>query len=335
MKAPEFWESGKGGAPALVLSLLLSPLGWAYGALTRLRLKAARPWRATVPVICIGNLTAGGAGKTPVALNIAGRIREKWVNVHFVSRGYGGRLAGPVRVDPESHTFRDVGDEALLLARACPTWVGRDRVRTCRAAIENGAEAIIMDDGFQNPGVAKDLSLLVVDGAYGFGNGRMIPAGPLREPVAQGLRRADAVILIGVDSHGTQQFIANGANKYIPVLRAHVKPGPEGKELIGQPVVAFAGIGHPQKFFNTLLDLGCRILKAHPFPDHHRFSPGEVEAILREAGDVNALPITTEKDSVRIAPQLADRVKVLTIRLEWEDETTLDTVLQSLECHGR
>ncbi len=335
MKTPEFWENGKGGAVSLALPHLLSPLGWAYGALTRLRLKAARPWRAPVPVVCVGNLTAGGAGKTPVALNIAGRILGKGVKVHFVSKGYGGRLTGPVRVDPDTHTFRDVGDEALLLARACPAWVGRDRAETCRAAIEAGAEAIVMDDGFQNPGVVKDLSLVVVDGGYGFGNGRLIPAGPLREPVGRGLGRADAVALIGVDTRGTHEIIVKNADKNIPVLRAHVKPGPEGKDLMGQSVIAFAGIGHPQKFFNTLRDLGCRVIKSHVFPDHHPFARGEVEAILDEAEADNTLAVTTEKDIVRIDPRLAERIKVLTIRLEWENETALDTLLQPLERHGR
>ena len=205
MRAPDFWR--RGGGP---LGAVLTPLGWGYGLATRLRLAMANPFKASVPVLCVGNLIAGGAGKTPVTLSLGRRLMDQGRKVHFLSRGYGGRRAGPLRVDPDHHGAREVGDEALLLARCAPAWVARDRPGGCRAAIAGGARAIIMDDGFQNPYLAKDVSLLVVDGAYGFGNGRVMPAGPLREPVEAGLARADALVLIGADGAGVVERPSTG-----------------------------------------------------------------------------------------------------------------------------
>ena len=254
MWAPDFWRR-KGGP----LGAVLAPLGWGYGLATRLRLAMANPFKASVPVLCVGNLVAGGAGKTPVALNLGKRLMDQGRKVHFLSRGYGGSQTGPLRVDPDSHRAVDVGDEALLLAAAAPTWISRDRALGARAATD-GADVIIMDDGFQNPSVVKDLSLLVVDGGFGFGNGRVIPAGPLREPVETGLGRASAVVLIGEDARGVEERIAMARariGKSPPVLGARHAPGTNAGEIAGRPVVAFAGIGRPEKFFATLEEIGC------------------------------------------------------------------------------
>ncbi len=326
MRAPDFWRR-----PGL-LSTLLAPMALAYGAAGRLRFAAGRPWRAPVPVLCVGNLIAGGTGKTPVALSLAVRLQKRRVDVHFLTRGHGGSAAGPLAVDPRRHGSHEVGDEALLLARCASTWVARDRVLGCRAAVAAGAEAIIMDDGFQNPSLAKDISLVVVDGGYGFGNGRLIPAGPLREPVEIGLERAQALIIIGADEYGVVD--GRAAPPARGVLWAHVKPGPEALGLTGRPVVAFAGIGRPEKFFNTLRDIGCHVRATHAFSDHYPFGKGEIEPLRRQADDLGAVLVTTAKDAVRLGDETRQGIEVLTITIEWEDETAVDAILKYLMDDG-
>ena len=323
MRAPDFWR--RGGGP---LGAVLTPLGWGYGLATRLRLAMANPFKASVTVLCVGNLTAGGAGKTPVALSLGRRLMDQGRKVHFLSRGYGGFQAGPLRVDPDSHRAIDVGDEALLLAAAAPTWISRDRALGARAA-SDGADLIIMDDGFQNPSVAKDLSLLVVDGGFGFGNGRMIPAGPLREPVAPALGRAGALVVIGEDEAGIAnrpEILTAG----LPVLKAGIEPGPEAKGLKGNPVVAFAGIGLPEKFFDTLRRIGCDVVAVHAFPDHGPYSAGDLRRLKTEAEEKKADLVTTEKDFQRLPENERDGIRVLTITLQWADEASLDAVLRPL-----
>ena len=323
MRAPEFWR--RKGSP---LGAFLTPLGWGYGLATRLRLTLANPFKAAVPVLCVGNLVAGGAGKTPVTLSLGKRLMDQGRKVHFLSRGYGGSQTGPLRVDPDSHRAVDVGDEALLLAAAAPTWISRDRALGVRAAAE-GTDLIIMDDGFQNPSVVKDLSLLVVDGGFGFGNGRMIPAGPLREPVAPALGRAGALVVIGEDEAG----IANRPDVLtagLPVLKAGVEPGPEAKGLKGNPVIAFAGIGSPEKFFDTLRRIGCNVVDVHAFRDHGPYSAGDIRGLKTEAGKRKAALVTTEKDFQRLPENERDSIRVLTITLQWADEASLDAVLRPL-----
>ncbi|MFQ5763548.1 MAG: tetraacyldisaccharide 4'-kinase [Rhodospirillales bacterium] len=323
MRTPDFWRH-EGG----VLGPLLAPLGWCYGLGTRLRLVATQPWKASVPVLCVGNVVAGGAGKTPVALSLGGQLRERGLHVHYLGRGHGGRAVGPLEVDPAKHDAGDVGDEALLLARAGPTWVSRDRAAGARAAAE-GADVIVMDDGFQNPSLAKDLSLVVVDGGYGFGNNRIIPAGPLRESVGAALARADALVVIGDGAEGIKGH-AEVRRRGLPVLEARIVPGPEAEGLSGMAVVAFAGIARPEKFFATLEEIGCQVTAAHAFPDHHGFSTAEIERLKREAEELGATPVTTAKDAVRLSEADRDGVTVLTISLEWVDEVSLDSVLSPL-----
>ncbi len=322
MRAPEFWRRD-GGA----LGEVLAPLGWCYGLATRIRLAWVRPWRPPVPVLCVGNLVAGGAGKTPVVLSLGAYLGQRGYKVHFLGRGYGGTAAGPHRVDPESDAAA-VGDEALLLARAQPTWISRDRIAGVRAAAE-GADLIVMDDGFQNPSVVKDFSVLVVDGRYGFGNGHLIPAGPLRETVQGGLERAHALVVIGDDEAGVENnsAVAGGG---LPVLKASVRPGPEAEALGGKPVFAFAGIGDPGKFFATLKKIGCEIKGTAVFSDHHRFTVDEISRLKSQAIETEAQLVTTEKDAVRLPPAARDGIEVLTISLQWVDEASLDAVFGPL-----
>ena len=333
MQAPNFW---RGPGPS-VASLLLSPAAHIYGLLGRIRNNFSVPWRASVPVICIGNLVAGGAGKTPVVLKLIDMLTQRGIKPHALSRGYGGTLTGPMQVDPSRHNYRETGDEPLLLAKHAPTWIAKDRVLGAQAATEaaTDAEAIIMDDGFQNPALAKDLSLVVVDGNYGFGNGHLIPAGPLRESIKDGLRRAHAVVLIGADSAGVEDSIRQHGRDDLPVLRATIKPGPEADALKRQTVHAFAGIGEPEKFFRTLEDLGCTVVARTPFADHHPYSAAEIEALKTDARQQNAVLVTTEKDAVRVPENVRDGIKVLTITLEWDDEAGVNKLLDQLEFDGR
>jgi tetraacyldisaccharide 4'-kinase len=320
MRAPAFWAGGGG-----VMPLLLAPFSALYAQATARRM--ARPgWTAPVPVICCGNATAGGAGKTTVALDIGRRLADRGVAAHFLLRGYGGTVKGPLRVDPAIHDSTTVGDEALLLADIRPTWVSADRAAGARAAIAAQAQVIVMDDGLQNPTLAKDLSLLVIDGGFGFGNGRIIPAGPLREPVAAAAARCQAVVLIGEDETGALAQLPPG----LPVIRARLAPGPEAAMLRGQPVYAFCGIANPRKFFATLQEAGAVLAGRESFADHYPFDAGDMQDLLAQAESLRALPVTTKKDFVRIPPQFRSRVTVVTVALKWEESTQIESLLDPL-----
>ena len=320
MRAPEFWR--RDGARAR----LLAPLGGLYAGAVRTRRGLARPWRAPVPVLCVGNAVAGGSGKTPVALSVGRLLADKGAAPHFLTRGYGGRKRGPLRVEPGRHDAAEVGDEALLRAAVAPTWVARDRPAGARAAVREGAGAVVMDDGFQNPSLAKDLSLLVVDGAYGFGNCRVIPAGPLRERPRDAMARADAVVVMGVDAVGVEAGLA----ERLPVLRARLVPVPGSERLAGKEVVAFAGIGRPEKFFLTLRELGCHLAAVHEFAAHHRYGEDEIMRLVEEATSRGALAVTTAKDAARLPAAARAMVEVLEVAVEWEQPGALDRLLDQL-----
>ena len=324
MRAPAFWTHD--GA----LPRMLSPASWVWTAAGRLRMKTTTATRAPVPVICVGNLTVGGAGKTPTVLALLGILAPRAGErafVHALTRGYGGSLEGPVRVDPARHTAAEVGDEALLLARAAPTWVARDRVAGALAAAGAGARAIVMDDGFQNAALAKDLSLIVVDGETGFGNGRVMPAGPLREPIGDGLARADAVIVIGDDrAHVAADVRARRPE--LPIFGARIAPSPETAATVRQRrVMAFAGIGRPEKFFATLRACGATLAAERAFADHHRFSAEEIAALESEAGRLDARLVTTEKDHVRLDAAVQARIAALPVTLAFDDDAAVARLL--------
>ena len=315
MKSPGFWQHD--GA----LARLLAPLGAVYAAATARRV--AQPgWRAPVPVICCGNASAGGTGKTTLALDLATRLIAAGWNPAFLTRGYGGRGRGPRRIGPDDDAAQ-TGDEALLLAAVAPAYAGADRAATARLAVADGADVLVLDDGLQNPSLAKDLSLLVIDGEAGFGNGRAIPAGPLREPVAAAAARCQAAVLIGPDRNGALAMLPPD----LPVLHASLHPPPDAAWLRGQRVLAFAGIGRPEKFFTTLAQTGAVIAARRSFPDHHRYTAPELAALLDTAGRLRAMPVTTPKDAARLPPLLRARIRAVGVAMRWQDASALEALL--------
>lgn len=328
MRAPGFW----GNPPARpgLLARLLAPLGWLWAAATARRLARGPRVRAGIPVICVGNLTVGGSGKTPTVIALVQRLQARGVAVHVLSRGHGGSLEGPVRVEERRHGAAEVGDEPLLLAAFAPVWVARDRAAGARAAVAAGARALVMDDGLQNPGLHQDLALLVVDAGFGFGNGRVLPAGPLREPVAAGLARADLVLAIGAPPERAALAAAWPALGQRPLIAGALRPLQTGMDWTGLRALAFAGIGRPEKFFASLRALGAILVATRSFDDHAAYPPRLLARLAAEAAAAGAQLVTTEKDAARLPPDFRARVLVLPVRLEIEDWQPLDDRLATL-----
>lgn len=323
MKPPVFWYK-----PRSLRAALLAPLGALYAKATALRVARQPDFRAEIPVLCIGNINAGGTGKTPTAMALAMRLGDQGHHVHIVSRGYGGRLDGPVQVDPATHSAADVGDEPLLLAAFAPTWVSKDRARGVQRAEAAGASIILLDDGFQNPSVHKDLSIVVVDAVKGFGNGRTLPAGPLREPAAAGLARADALLVIGPD-HARRAFQPDIPHNCIR-LDGQLDPLPTGMPLHGLPVLAFAGIGHPEKFFATLKSMGADVVRGEALDDHQPLTDSLMLRLEAEAKARGLQLVTTEKDAIRLPDSFRPKVITIPVRLSVQDWSALDKKIAAL-----
>jgi tetraacyldisaccharide 4'-kinase len=288
-----------------LIQRLLQPIGAIWGTIATRSYERATAYRSRLPVVCIGNFTTGGTGKTPLAVQVAGELQRLGRKVAFLTRGYGGRLAGPHWVDPAVDKAADVGDEPLLLARQAPTLVSRDRAAGAKA-VETGdrpADVIIMDDGLQNPSLAKDLSLAVVDGRRGLGNGRVIPAGPLRAPLDFQFGLVDAIVVNApADAEAEPAPVADWLRQRVPgpVLSASVQPTESVAWLEKADVVAFAGTGAPQRFFELLRRCGANVVHAVPFPDHHPFAETEAQRLINLASTASATLVTTEKDWARM-----------------------------------
>lgn len=328
MRAPAFWDSPPGG-PEL-RARLLSPLGWLYGQVTAKRVAKAAAFRATVPVVCIGNLSAGGTGKTPTTIAMIQHLQSRGINPHVISRGYGGSASELTRVNERKHAAALVGDEPLLLAAFAPTWVCADRAKAAQAAQDAGADLILMDDGFQNPSLHKDASLIVVDAQRGFGNGRCIPAGPLREPVAAGLKRARVVLTIGAPAAQSAFEDLWGAQVSVPRAQGAITPLQTGMDWQETPFLAFAGIGYPEKFFATLRGLGATLVGTHALEDHQPLTPALLTRMEADARRLGAQLVTTEKDAVRLPAEFKRKVLTLPVRLDISDWTEIDRMLDAI-----
>ncbi len=326
MREPAFWHR-----PRSFTSRLLRPLGALYGAVAAQRMQG-KGLEAGVPVICVGNYHLGGAGKTPTVLALAHILRELGERPVVLSRGYGGERRGPLMVDPEKHSAREVGDEPLMLARHLPVVVARDRVDGVALAKSRLASVILMDDGFQNPALVKHAALIVIDSERGIGNGLVFPAGPLRAPVAAQLARTDALVVIGTGS-AAQAVAAAVTAAGKPVLAAHLEPDAAAvAKLKGRRVLAFAGIGDPGRFFRTLRASGIEVAQQKEFADHHRFSAEEIAALVSDARREGLIPVTTEKDLVRLSGDaelaaLARELVAFPVTLQFDDAPVLRTFL--------
>lgn len=333
---PRWWYAPM-RRPPFLLKLVLGPFSWTWARATARRIARGHPVDAGAPVICVGNLTMGGAGKTPIARELARRLRARGIEAHVLSRGHGGRLGGPVRVDPAAHSAAEVGDEPLMLAADGPVWISSDRPAGARAAVAAGAQVVVMDDGHQNPDLRKDLSLVVVDGEtrgeWPFGDGSVFPAGPMREPLAAGLARADAVVVllpVGLEEPDPKLMRQLAAR---PALIARLEPAappPPG------PRMGFAGVAKPWKVESALKAAGCELVDFAPLPDHARLDEPLLKALARRAADLGAELVTTEKDWARLPPAWRERIPAWPVRARFEDEAALDALLdQALAGSGR
>ncbi|MGY4450322.1 tetraacyldisaccharide 4'-kinase [Bradyrhizobium sp. i1.3.1] len=330
MREPAFWYR-----PRSFKSHALRPLGLLYGAITERRM-LRQGFDAGIPVICVGNYHVGGAGKTPTVLALTKLLRELGETPVVLSRGYGGRLKGPVMVDRERHTASDIGDEPLMMVRDVPVVVAHDRLEGVALAKSRGATVVLMDDGFQNPRLLKDASLIVIDSERGLGNGKVFPAGPLRAPLKAQLARTDALVLIG-NGHAANDVAAELAKRNKPELRARLKPDAASvAQLLGKRVFAFAGIGDPARFFRSLRACGIEVARTRPFADHHMFSQNEIAALAAEAQREQLTLVTTEKDLARLRGRegVPDGIVPFAVQLEFDDPAALRAIDQRSSLQG-
>lgn len=325
LSPPAFWANPQ----ARLLPALLAPLAWGVAGLARRRARQTG-WHAPVPVLCCGNITVGGTGKTTVVIDLVQRLVARGRRPHVLTRGYGGQVPDGTRVDPSRHTARDVGDEPLLLAQHCPVWVGGDRALTARCAIKAGADCLVMDDGLQNPSLAKTCALVAVDGVVGLGNGHVLPAGPLREPAMDALSRADALLMIGPDCTGLAR---KSTLPSLPVLYAGLEQVDVPAHVRHGRYVAFAGIGRPEKFFDGLRATGLTLAQTLPFPDHYAYNSRDIKRLQDAATHLDAQLVTTPKDAMRLPTDFRQNVVEVGVRLVWQDPKAPERLLDMFLAH--
>jgi len=323
-KSPDFWWQPQRS----LLAVLLFPIGWLYGTISGRRMFTKPKFKSALPVICIGNFVVGGTGKTPFAIELAGLLREDGHKPGFLLRGYGGRERGPLQVDPSVHGANHVGDEALLLVQHGPVVVSSDRPAGAKLAEDLEIDVLLMDDGFQNPSLTKDLNLVLVDCATGFGNGFCVPAGPLRAPALKQIVKTDCLVLVG-DGDAAEEAVHLAGRKGLPIVHAHARAQPNA-DLEGAKLFAFAGIGRPEKFFGSLKSLGYQVRKTREFGDHHQYTEADARALLTEAEKEGLQLVTTSKDMARLASAsgelfhwIASSTEVLDVVMEIDDADRL------------
>ena len=321
LKAPKFWYKKND----TYLSNTLYPFSLLFRFGTKLRNIFSRKRLSQIPVICIGNIVVGGAGKTPVALKLGTLLKKNGYKPHFVSKGYGGIETNNILIK-DWHSAQSVGDESLLLSEVAPTWIGKDRNKSFVLAKENGADCVIMDDGFQNPTLQKDFSIIVINGEQGFGNKRVIPSGPLRESISRGLSRANLIITIGDISEDVKRKIPTS----IPLFYANFKISNKNKIYKNQKVTAFAGIAYPEKFYNSLNEQGAILEKKISYPDHHIFDENDMLNLAETANMTKSILVTTKKDFVRIPKSYRSLVSTLDGEIEFEDENLFIEIIGNL-----
>lgn len=327
-EAPPFWWEKSGWQ-----AWALSPFSFLYGRIAGRRMKVAKRASVPVPVICIGNFTVGGAGKTPTAITIARAALARGLKPGFLSRGYGGTLDVTTLVDADHHRSVDVGDEPLLLAREATTVISRRRVEGAQRLVKEGVDLIIMDDGFQSARLTLDYALLVIDTKRGIGNGHLVPGGPVRAPLAEQMRQASAILKVG-DGQAADAIIRTAARAAKSIFVSSIKPRPQ-PGLVGTRVLAFAGIADPGKFYRTVEQLGAEIVSARSFPDHHHFSDDEIADLMEEAAKLDLLPVTTSKDAVRLtghhgkAAELLWSSRVVEIDMVFDDPNAASAMIDA------
>ena len=316
MKAPQFWYE-----PNTWKAKFLYPLGYFYNLLTLLRGKLAKPQSYSCLTICIGNLNVGGTGKTPTTIALAKHFLKKGLQVHVVSRGYKGKFQGTFLVDPQKHKSDEVGDEPLFISEFTSVWVSNKRKNGIAAAENAGAQIVLLDDGFQDPSFHKDFSLIVVDGEKGFGNKKCMPAGPLRENIVQGFKRADALVIVGERIYKFDTFPT-----HLKIIHSTLKPIETGMNWKEGKYLAFAGIADPSKFFKTLRSLGANLIDCVALSDHQKLDGQVLKRLERKANSAHALLVTTEKDAVRLSNTYRKKVLSLPVRIEFDDKSELENL---------
>ena len=322
MITPNFWHKKES-----LLSKSLFPISQIWKICAYLKYKFSHSRTMQIPVIKVGNVVAGGAGKTPTAISIAKRLINLKMNVNLISKGYKGSIRTTTRVDNLLHKFNEVGDEALLLSKTAPTWIGKDRISSIKAALNEGAEIVILDDGLQDHGIKGDLNILVFNGSQGIGNGHIMPAGPLREPLSWALKNTHLAIIIEKDKNGIKEILPNN----LPILEAKILiDSSVQKKLHNKSVLAFCGIGYPQKFYDFLKQMGCHISSWKPFPDHYIYSEKNIQNLINESINLDALLVTTQKDYIKIAKKYQNKIFSFPIDMKFSDYATLDSMLYSI-----
>ena len=319
MKAPQFWYE-----PSSWKATFLLPLGYLYSTLTYLREKFGSKQKYDCLTICVGNLNVGGTGKTPATIALAGHFLEKGLKVHIVSRGYKGKFQGTFLVNPRKHKSNEVGDEPLLMSEFTSVWVSKKRINGIAAAEKAGAQVVILDDGFQDPSFHKDVSIVVVDGKRGFGNKQCMPAGPLRENISQGFKRADALIIIGQTLYKFDAF-----PNHLKIIHSTLRPIDTGMNWKEGKYLAFAGIAHPDKFFETLRSMGANVIDYVALSDHQKLDGQILKRLERKAEKAHAQLVTTEKDAVRLPNTYRKKVLSLPVRVEFDDKDELEDLFNN------